>query len=89
MEAISVLPAWNDIILQLSYVFTEPTAKTWRQIALSWILKRVPTAVTGIIRTLGNLATKHLIVYHKFFYQAVWSLKKCRYASQSGESTFI
>lgn len=76
MDAISLVSAWNDIILQLSYIFTEPTAMIWRQIVLGWILKRGPTTVTGIFRTLGNLANKHWTVYQKFFYRAVWSLEE-------------
>ena len=54
MDAISLVSTWNNIILQLSYIFTEPTAMIWQQIVLGWILKRGPTTVTGIFRTLGN-----------------------------------
>jgi hypothetical protein len=75
MDAISLVSAWDNVILQLCYIFTEPTAGTFRQIVLGWILHRGPTTVTGILRTLGNLADKHWTAYHKFFYQAVWSLK--------------
>jgi len=75
MDAISLVSAWNNIVLQLSYIFTEPTARIWQQIVLGWILKRGPTTVTGIFRTLGNLADKHWTVYQKFFYRAAWSLK--------------
>jgi len=35
-----------------------------------------PTTVTGIFRTLGNLANKHWTVYQKFFYRAAWSLEE-------------
>ena len=76
MDAISLVSAWNNIVLQLSYIFTEPTAMIWRQIVLGWILKRGPTTVTGIFRTLGNLANKHWTVYQKFFYRAAWSLEE-------------
>jgi len=75
MDAISLVSAWDNIILQLCYIFTEPTARTFRQILLGWVLRRGPATVTGIFRTLGNLAEKHWTVYQKFFYQAVWSLK--------------
>jgi hypothetical protein len=43
---------------------------------LGWILKRGPATVTGIFRTLSNLAEKHWTVYQKFFYRAVWSLEE-------------
>ena len=76
MDAISLVSAWNNIVLQLSYIFTEPTARIWQQIVLGWILKRGPTTVTGIFRTLGNLAEKHWTVYQKFFYRAAWSLEE-------------
>lgn len=76
MDAISLVSAWNNIILQLSYIFTEPTARIWQQIMLGWVLKRGPATVTGIFRTLGNLADKHWTVYQKFFYRAAWSLKE-------------
>jgi SRSO17 transposase len=76
MDAISLISAWNNIVLQLSYIFTEPTARIWQQIVLGWILKRGPTTVTGIFRTLGNLANKHWTVYQKFFYRAAWSLEE-------------
>ncbi len=59
MDAISLVSAWTNIVLQLSYIFTEPTARIWQQIVLGWILKRGPTTVTGIFRILGNLADKH------------------------------
>jgi len=76
MDAISLVSAWNNIVLQLSYIFTEPTARIWQQIVLGWILKRGPTTVTGIFRTLDNLANKHWTVYQKFFYRAAWSLEE-------------
>ena len=76
MDAISLVSAWNNIILQFSYIFTEPTARIWQQIVLGWILKRGPTTVTGIFRILGNLADKHWTVYQKFFYRAAWSLEE-------------
>jgi hypothetical protein len=74
MDATSLVSEWNILILQICYVFTEPTARTWQQIVLGWILKRGPATVTGIFRTLGNLADRHGTVYQKFFYRAAWSL---------------
>jgi hypothetical protein len=76
MDATSFVSVWNTIILQFCYVFTEPTARTWQQITLGWILKRGPATVTGIFRTLGNLADRHWTVYQKFFYRASWSLNQ-------------
>lgn len=75
MDAISLVSAWNSIVLQLCYIFTEPSARIWRQIVLGWVLRRGPMTVTGIFRTLGNLADRHWTVYEKFFYRAQWSLK--------------
>jgi len=76
MDATFPVSAWNSIILQLGYVFTEPTARTFRQIVLGWVLKRGPTTVTGIFRALGKLADRHWTVYQKFFYRAAWSLEQ-------------
>src|SRR4030067_2839085 len=75
MDAISLVSAWNSIILQLCYIFTEPTAQTFRQIMLGWVLRRGPATVTGMFRPLGTLADKHWTVYQKFFYRAAWLLK--------------
>lgn len=74
MDATFLVSAWNSIILQLCWVFTEPTARTFQQIAWGWVLKRGPTTVTGIFRVLGQLADRHWTVYQKFFYRAAWSL---------------
>lgn len=76
MDATSLISAWNNIILQLCYIFTEPTGQTFRQIMLGWVLRRGPATVTGLFRTLGHLADKHWTVYQKFFYRAAWSLKE-------------
>lgn len=72
MDAVSLVSAWEALVLQLCCVFTEPTAHVWRQIATGWVLHRGPATVTGIFRTLGNLADRHWTVYEKFFYRAVW-----------------
>jgi hypothetical protein len=75
MDATSLVSAWNALIQQLAFTFTEATARTWQQIALGWVLHRGPATVTGIFRTLGKLADRHWTVYHKFFYRAAWSLE--------------
>jgi transposase InsO family protein len=59
---------------QLCCVFTAPTARTWQQIALGWILNRGPATVTAVFRTLGDQADRDWTVYEKFFYQAAWCL---------------
>lgn len=74
MDATFCISAWNALVQQLVLTFTEPTMRTWQQIALGWVLHRGPATVTGIFRTLGKLADRHWTVYHKFFYQAAWSL---------------
>jgi hypothetical protein len=74
MDAASLVSAWDALVQQLCYVFTEPTARTWRQIALGWVLNRGPATVTGIFRTLGNEVDRHWTVYEKFFYRAAWDL---------------
>jgi len=75
MDAASLVSAWNALVQQLAFTFTEATARTWQQIALGWVLHRGPATVTGIFRTLGKLADRHWTVYHKFFYRAAWSLE--------------
>ena len=74
MDATYLISAWNSIVLQLSYIFTEPSARTWQQIVLGWVLRRGPMTVTGILRTVGGLVDRHWTVYQKFFYRAAWSL---------------
>ena len=74
MDAPSLVSAWDALVQQLCYVFTEPTARTWRQIALGWVLNRGPATVTAIFRTLGDAADRHWTVYEKFFYRAAWCL---------------
>lgn len=74
MDAVSLVSAWNALVNHLSSVFTAPTQQVWRQIALGWVLHRGPATVTGIFRTLGDLADRHWTVYEKFFYRASWSL---------------
>jgi len=75
MDATSLVSAWDAQLVQLDAVFTKPTAETWRQIVLGWILHRGPATVTGMFRTLGTVATKDWTVYEKFFYRARWSLE--------------
>ena len=75
MDASALTSAWNSLLLQLCCVFTEPTARTFQQIALGWILHRGPATVTGFYRILGKLAERHWTVYQKFFYRAAWSLE--------------
>jgi len=79
MDAASLVSAWNALIQHLCLAFTEPTARTWQQIALGWVLHRGPATVTGIFRTLGRLADRHWTVYEKFFYRATWSLETLSY----------
>jgi len=74
MDAISLVSAWNVLMQQIACVFTQPTAAVWEQLAWGWVLHRGPATVTGMIRTLGDLAVRHWTVYHKFFYRASWSL---------------
>jgi hypothetical protein len=75
MDVPSLVSAWNALVLELSWCFTGATARTWQQIVLGWVLHRGPATVTGIIRTLGDLADRHWTVYHKFFYRATWRLQ--------------
>jgi hypothetical protein len=42
---------------------------------MGWVLHRGPATVTGMYRTLGDLADRHWTVYEKFFYRAAWSLE--------------
>src|SRR3990172_12479542 len=72
----ALVSAWEAILVQLSCVFTEPSARCGQQLALGWILHRGPGTVTGIYRTLGDLADRHWTVYEKFFYRAAWSLDR-------------
>jgi hypothetical protein len=75
MDATSWVSAWDGLVQQLAFTFTEATARTWQQIAMGWVLHRGAATVTGIFRTLGKLADRHWTVYHKFFYRAAWSLE--------------
>lgn len=75
MDATFLISAWNALVLQFACVFTVPTALTWQQLVLGWILHRGPATVTGMFRTIGSLANRHWTVYEKFFYRARWTLE--------------
>ncbi len=74
MDAPLLVWAWDALVQQLGCVFTEPTARTWQQIALGWVLPRGPATGTALFRTLGDTADRHWTVYEKFFYRAAWCL---------------
>jgi hypothetical protein len=74
MDASSLVSALDALVQQLCCVFTAPTARTWQQIALGWVLNRGPATVTAIFRTLGDQTDRHWTVYEKFFYRAAWGL---------------
>ena len=75
MDATSLVSAFHRMLHELSSAFTQPTAETFRQLAVGWILTPGVGTVTGMIRTLGAVATKHWTVYQKFFYRAAWRLE--------------
>jgi hypothetical protein len=75
MDATSLVSVFQRMLHDLSSAFTRPTAETFRQVAVGWILAPGAGAVTGMIRALGSAATKHWTVYEKFFYRASWSLE--------------
>ncbi|KKM18481.1 hypothetical protein LCGC14_1665250 [marine sediment metagenome] len=74
MDATTLVSEFTFMLHQLSGAFTRPTAETFRQLAMGWVLTPGVGTVTGMIRTLGRWATKHWTVYEKFFYRAPWSL---------------
>jgi hypothetical protein len=76
MDATSLVSAFHCMLHELSSVFTKPTAETFRQLAVGWILTPGAGTVTGMIRAMGPAAVKHWTVYQKFFYRAVWSVEQ-------------
>ncbi len=70
MDATTLVSEFNALLFQLSGAFTQPTAETFRQPAIGWLLTPAPGTVTGMIRTLEAWANKHWTVYEKFFYRA-------------------
>ena len=76
MDATTLVSEFNALLLQLSSAFTQPTAETFRQLAIGWLLTPSPGTVTGMIRTLGAWANKHWTVYEKFFYRTRWSVDR-------------
>jgi hypothetical protein len=75
MDIATVVSEFNRMLLQLSSVFTAPSAETFRQLVVGWLLTPGPGPVTGMVRALGAEATKHWTVYEKFFYRAAWSVE--------------
>jgi hypothetical protein len=75
MELAVCVSAFYQMLLELSSAFTRPTAETFRQLAVAWLLTPGVGPVTGMTRTLGASATKHWTAYQKFFYRAAWSLE--------------
>ena len=76
MDATTLVSVFQQMLRELSSAFTVPTASTFEQLAVGWILTPGAGTVTGAFRTLGPWATKHWTVYHKFFYKAAWSLEQ-------------
>jgi hypothetical protein len=74
MDATTLVSVFHQMLHELSNAFTRPTAETFRQLAVGWVLTPHAGTVTGMIRTLGPAATKHWTVYQKFFYRASWSM---------------
>lgn len=73
MELDTCVSAFYQMLLELSSAFTRPTAETFRQLAVAWLLTPGVGPVTGMTRTLGMAATKHWTAYQKFFYRASWT----------------
>jgi len=73
-SSVSLVSAFYSIMHELSGAFTQPTAETFRQLVVGWLLTPHPGAITCMIRTLGDSATKHWTVYEKFFYRSAWSI---------------
>ena len=73
MELGTCVSAFYQMLLELSSAFTRPTAETFRQLAVAWLLTPGVGPVTGMTRTLGAAATKHWTAYQKFFYRASWT----------------
>jgi hypothetical protein len=70
-----VLPAAAEpLIVSLSIAFTEPTFKRVVPLIVAAILTRGRHTVTGMLRTVGLLASGHWSDYHRVFSRASWSL---------------
>lgn len=78
MDGSALVSAFDQSVCSLSSAFTRPTFETFRQVLLGWVLTPGVGPVTGMIRTLGEEATKHWTVYEKLFYRAAWSLEDVR-----------
>lgn len=74
--AACLVSVFQQMLLQLSSAFTAPTFQTFKQLAIGWILTPGVGTVTGVVRTLGDRATKHWTVYQKFFFRSAWSLQE-------------
>ena len=75
-SSFSFVSSFYSMMHELSGAFAQPTAETFRQIVVGWILTPHPGSITCMIRTLGPSATKHWTVYEKFFYRSAWSIKE-------------
>lgn len=75
-SSLSLVSAFYSMMHELSAAFTQPTAETFRQLVVGWLMTPHPGSITCMIRTLGSSATKNWTVYEKFFYRAVWSPRK-------------
>ncbi len=54
MDATLCMSAWNTLVQQLVLTFTEPTMRTWQQIALGWVLHRDPATQGTVIHWAHN-----------------------------------
>ena len=75
-SSFSLVSAFYSMMHELSAAFTQPTAETFRQLVVGWLMTPHPGSITCMIRTLGPSATKNWTVYEKFFYRAAWSPRK-------------
>ena len=55
-------------------VFTEPTFRTFGQIATGWILSHRHRYITDIIFSGGHLDDGHWCRFHRFFSHAAWDI---------------
>ena len=68
-----LVSSFEDLVQQISWVMTTPTAASFLTVLAGWLFARRHT-VTGALVAAGEVRRKHHSAFHRVFATARWSL---------------
>jgi len=68
-----LVSSFEDLVQQISWVMTTPTAASFLIVLAGWLFARRHT-VTGMLQAAGGVGRKHHSAFHRVFATARWSL---------------